>query len=105
MTEYERELLYKEMKEIIYNLMNVVADMYTPTYRYAADCNDDVSFIRVGYCGSQPYQEFKTREFRAMIKNDCGLLLPLYTNTCIVVTDEQLESIVTFYKLKGTEQC
>lgn len=104
MTEYERKLLYEEMKEIIHNLMDVVADMYTPTYRYAADCNDDVSFIRVGYCGSQPYQELKTREFRAIVKNDCGLLLPLYTNTCIIVTDEQLESIVTFYKLKGINE-
>lgn len=105
MTEYERDFLYKEMKEIIYKLMRVPTDIFTPTYRYAADCNDDVSFICAGYCGTQAHRDLKTRELRAVIKNDCGLLLPLYGSNVIVITDEQLKSLVTFYKLKGDTTC
>lgn len=105
MTEYQRALLYKEMKEIIYNLMHVPANIFTPTYKYTADCNDDINFICAGYWSGQAYKELKTRELRAMIKNDCGLLLPLYESNIIVITDEQLESLVTFYKLKGDVTC
>lgn len=105
MTEYERDLLYKEMKEIIYNLIHVPTNIFTPTYKYTVNCNDDISFICAGYWSSQAYKELKTRELRAVIENDCGLLLPLYENNIIVITDEQLKSLVTFYKLKGDATC
>lgn len=105
MKQYQRALLYKDMKEIIYKRIFVTADIFTPKTRYIMNANDDINWICAGYCGSQAYQDLKTRELRAVIKNDCGLLLPLYGSNVIVITDEQLESLVTFYKLKGDTTC
>lgn len=91
--------LFEMAKDIFYKLTDAVTDVFDPAIRYS-DPTDKELYIRVCYVGSLSSQDYYGRLLRNRIYHDYGLMLPI--KACAVrCTREQLESIVTFYKLKG----
>lgn len=91
--------LFEMAKDIFYKLTDAVTDVADPAIRYN-DPTDKELYIRVCYVGSLSSQDYYGRLLRDIIYRDCGLMLSF--KCCAVrCTREQLESIVTFYKLKG----
>ena len=84
---------------IFYKLTDAVTDVVNPAIRYN-NPDDKELHIRVCYVGSLASQDYYAQLLRNIIYRDCGLMLSI--RACSLrCTREQLESIVTFYKLKG----
>ena len=91
--------LFEMAKDIFYKLTAAITDVFDPAVRYS-DLTDKELYIRVCYLGSLSSQDYYGRLLRNIIYHDCGLMLPI--KACAVrCTREQLESIVTIYKIKG----
>lgn len=95
--------LIDEACDIFYKLTDRVTDVVDPAIRYNNPTDKELH-IRVCYVGSLASQDYYAQLLRNIIYRDYGLMLSI--KACSLrCTIEQLESIIAFYKLKGTEQC
>lgn len=95
--------LLDEAAYIFHKLTNVYVDIIDPAIRYNDSTDKELQIIMC-YTGTLSSQDYYARLLRNIIYHDYGLKLPI--KVCSVrCTREQLESIITFYKLKGVTSC
>ena len=99
---YEENELCKTASKIFFNITHMSTDVFRRGTRHT-DCisNPNMFVIIPGYCGIETLKIGAIKNLRSKIYNECGMLLGGSETAFLECTKEQLEEILTVFKMKG----
>ena len=98
----EEDRLCRSANQLFFNITNMPTDVFRRGTRYG-DCisNPNMFVIIPGYCSTETIKICAVQRLRSRIYNECGMLLGGSETAFLECTKEQLEEILTVFKMKG----